>query len=109
MYAIRNARLALVIASLAAFTHSMAFDPSIDLKGATALAQGQCVYTVKEVVVTHLCFIVKKDAQHYVVAVDAFGPRTIFQVDSVREDYAPSDLKLVWERLPRQQRRGSDA
>lgn len=50
-------------------TSSDAFIPHVDLKDATAVAEGQCEHENR----TYKCFILAKDTEFFIVAVDFVG------------------------------------
>lgn len=92
-----------------AWMNAQAFDPSVDLKDSTALAQGQCEHNE----VVYLCFLVQKGDKKYVVAVGRKGNENgiiavyLVLTNDKKANYTADDLAQVYPEPPK--RRGNDA
>jgi len=98
---IRNIRTA-TIGLIAAFAvmAANALTP-LDFQGAQVLGQGQCNREGQ----INLCFFVVKDSKAYIIVWDKEGEKAIFQVDTIKPDYAEEELHLVWERKDKGRRK----
>lgn len=101
MNAIRLFAAALSLTWLSAF----AFDPSVDLRGAEAVARGQCT----EEDLTYVCFILKKDNKFYMALVDNRGPLKVYEVPGLKTQYRETEMTTVWERPPERKPSGTPA
>ena len=89
----KNVRM-LAVALTLAWVNSYAFNPSIDLQGGEAIAEGQC--PIDNMI--YKCFIVKKDENLFIVVVDEAGPLAVFSVKEIKQDYSEDEVTKVWTR-----------
>lgn len=89
----RNIRVYAAAVSMTWVT-AFAFTPEVDLKGAVAIAQGQCNYRDTY----YVCFLLTKGDKKYMVPVDIKGPLAVYEIQEIKQDYKEGDYTLVWER-----------